>query len=54
MAINNSVYRGLYFGATGVEEALKEEVGLELQPGVSSAALLTPVAPMLTQEINPN
>ena len=54
MAINNSVYRGLYFGATGVEEALKEEVGLELQPGVSSAALLTPVAPMLTQESNPN
>ena len=54
MAINNTVYRGLYFGTTGVEEALKEEVGLELQPGVSSATLLTPVAPALTQEINPN
>ena len=54
MAINNTVYRGLYFGTTGVEEALKEEVGLELQPGVSSATLLTPAAPVLTQEINPN
>ena len=54
MAINNTVYRGLYFGSTGTEEALKEEVGLELQPGISSATLLTPVAPALTQEINPN